>query len=365
MNDPQVKEVSAKGEIVWSWYARDHFYRLPFKDVYEEGWTHTNSATRLSNGDTLISLRNFNLTVEVNVQINRVVTTMAYEVEIMIALNCLDKVVGVHTGVHSPNQLGVLKYYEDKLKEITAVGAFPDVNTETIIGLKPDVVVFSSRQENLEKALGDAGIPVVIITITAPPDDILRTWGEAVGAQSAAENLLSARRAALDLISERLADVPVEQRAKVLVVSGPDATRIVGGSFFTTYIVEEAGCVNAAEEITTTGWNIAVSLEQIITWNPDIIIVNSAAAKGGTELKSAILQDPSLQQIAAVKNGRVYIEPVDTHFLFRQTTAHIGSLWLAKIAYPDQFGDIDIQNEMNEFWLEFYGRPFPGTVGDA
>ena len=68
MNDPQVKEVSAKGEIVWSWYARDHFDRLPFKEVYNEGWTHTNSATRLPNGDTLISLRNFNLTVEVNLQ---------------------------------------------------------------------------------------------------------------------------------------------------------------------------------------------------------------------------------------------------------------------------------------------------------
>jgi hypothetical protein len=68
MNDPQVKEVSAKGEIVWSWHARDHFYRSPFKDVYEEGWTHTNSATRLPNGDTLICLRNFHLTVEVNPQ---------------------------------------------------------------------------------------------------------------------------------------------------------------------------------------------------------------------------------------------------------------------------------------------------------
>ncbi len=304
-------------------------------------------------------------TVTLPVQVNRVVTTMAYEIEIMIALNCLDKVVGVNTGVHSPNQLGVLKYYEDKLKEITAVGAFPDVNTETIIGLKPDVVVFSSRNENLEKTLGDAGIPVAIITITAPPDDIIRTWGDAVGAQSAAEHLLSARKAALDLISERLADVPVAQRAKVLVVSGPDTTRVVGGSFFTSYVIEEAGCINAAKDLTTTGWNIAVSLEQIITWNPDIIIVNSAAAGGGTDLKTKILQDPSLQQIAAVKNGRVYVEPVDTHFLFRQTTAHIGSLWLAKIAYPDRFGDMDIQKEMNDFWIEFYGRPFPGTVGNA
>jgi len=68
VGDAQVKEVTQKGETVWSWYARDHFYKVPFKDVYDEGWTHTNSATRLPNGDTLISLRNFNLIVEVNLQ---------------------------------------------------------------------------------------------------------------------------------------------------------------------------------------------------------------------------------------------------------------------------------------------------------
>ena len=68
VNDPQVKEISPKGEIVWSWYARDHFYKAPFRDVYDQGWTHTNSATRLPNGNTLVSLRNFNLIVEVNPQ---------------------------------------------------------------------------------------------------------------------------------------------------------------------------------------------------------------------------------------------------------------------------------------------------------
>ncbi len=64
--DAQVKEVTPDGEIVWSWYARDHLDTAPYADIYREGWTHTNAVTRLSNGNTLISLRNFNLTVEVN-----------------------------------------------------------------------------------------------------------------------------------------------------------------------------------------------------------------------------------------------------------------------------------------------------------
>jgi hypothetical protein len=65
-DDAQVKEISPRGEIVWSWYAREYFSRPPFDTIQHEGWTHTNGATRLKNGHTLISLRNFDLTVEVN-----------------------------------------------------------------------------------------------------------------------------------------------------------------------------------------------------------------------------------------------------------------------------------------------------------
>jgi hypothetical protein len=66
MADMQVKEVNPRGEIVWSWRAKDSFDRAPYRDISDEGWTHTNAVTRLPNGNTLISLRNFNFIVEVD-----------------------------------------------------------------------------------------------------------------------------------------------------------------------------------------------------------------------------------------------------------------------------------------------------------
>ncbi|MFC1514895.1 aryl-sulfate sulfotransferase [Candidatus Omnitrophota bacterium] len=68
IDDAQVKEVSPQGRIVWAWHAKDHFNRQPYKDIFRQGWTHTNAAVRLSNGNTLISLRNFNIVVEVDPQ---------------------------------------------------------------------------------------------------------------------------------------------------------------------------------------------------------------------------------------------------------------------------------------------------------
>ncbi|WP_321507276.1 aryl-sulfate sulfotransferase [uncultured Methanoregula sp.] len=73
-NDAQVKEVDPKGNTVWSWHAGDFFDRAPYASISDEGWTHTNAATRLANGNTLISLRNFNIIVEVDPKGNPVRT---------------------------------------------------------------------------------------------------------------------------------------------------------------------------------------------------------------------------------------------------------------------------------------------------
>jgi len=65
-NDIQAKEINSKGKVVWTWKAKDHFDNTEYKDVFDQGWTHTNAIARLENGNTLLSLRNFNIVIEVN-----------------------------------------------------------------------------------------------------------------------------------------------------------------------------------------------------------------------------------------------------------------------------------------------------------
>jgi phage terminase large subunit-like protein len=65
-SDAQVVEVNQKGEVVWTWHAKNYFDKPPYDNIFDEGWTHTNAVSRLPNGNTLISLRNFNVVVEVD-----------------------------------------------------------------------------------------------------------------------------------------------------------------------------------------------------------------------------------------------------------------------------------------------------------
>lgn len=64
--DTQIKEVNQQGTIVWSWKAKDSFDTEPYASISEEGWTHANAVSRLSNGNTIVSLRNFDLIAEID-----------------------------------------------------------------------------------------------------------------------------------------------------------------------------------------------------------------------------------------------------------------------------------------------------------
>ena len=63
--DAQVQEVDADGQLVWSWHAADHL-KGEGRRMGQNGFSHTNGVVRLDNGNTLISIRNFDLLVEVD-----------------------------------------------------------------------------------------------------------------------------------------------------------------------------------------------------------------------------------------------------------------------------------------------------------
>lgn len=61
-----VREINRAGETVWEWNGLPDFRKDKYVDVDHGGWMHTNAVTRKANGDTLISIRNFNRIVEVD-----------------------------------------------------------------------------------------------------------------------------------------------------------------------------------------------------------------------------------------------------------------------------------------------------------
>jgi len=111
------------------------------------------------------------------------------------------------------------------------------------------------------------------------------------------------------------------------------------------------GAVNVAEGLGGRG-NIAnASLEQIIAWQPDVIITMDRGFYDGVKAK------PGWNQVRAVTENKVYLAPnlpwgwIDAPPSLNRL---IGLTWLLATFYPAEAG-VDLRAETRRFYDLFYG----------
>jgi iron complex transport system substrate-binding protein len=94
-----------------------------------------------------------------------------------------------------------------------------------------------------------------------------------------------------------------------------------------------------------------VSMEQVLSWNPQIIITQGTSGAYDT-----ILSDPNWATIDAVRNGRVFRMP-DLPYSWADrppsVNRFIGLHWLANLLYPELY-DIDIVSVAIDYFKIMY-----------
>ncbi|PKL58321.1 MAG: ABC transporter substrate-binding protein, partial [Methanomicrobiales archaeon HGW-Methanomicrobiales-5] len=233
------------------------------------------------------------------------------------------------------------------------VGSFDNVNVEEILRLKPDLIIASVTSPKGNQKISDAGIPVVTVytgkaTIPGLYKEF-RMMGDILEKPEAASSLLSYWDSHLALVKDRVATIPTEQKKKVYYMLGK-TTHTNGGGWWGQEYITTAGGINVAEEL---GTNRDTTTEQIVKWNPDVIIMSSN--EGGYIPISEIKNNPQLSTINAVKNNQIYECPVGSFWWDRPSPeTPLGILWLANTLYPEKFSDIDMNKETRDYFRTFY-----------
>ncbi|MFV0481941.1 MAG: ABC transporter substrate-binding protein [Campylobacteraceae bacterium] len=151
-------------------------------------------------------------------------------------------------------------------------------------------------------------------------------------------------------VAERTKDLKNRPKVMSLNFSGGNYATVNDTDIGAVYI-GIAGGKNVAGDFRKegSGMMIVVSSEQILLWNPDIIITS------GHSSKDQILQDKALSSINAVKNGKVYVVPTGVYlWSVRSAEGALQPLWLAKQIHPELFTDIDMEYELKNFYEKFY-----------
>ena len=152
---------------------------------------------------------------------------------------------------------------------------------------------------------------------------------------------------------EKADSLPESEKKTVYYAEGDDGLQTNPSHSAHGQLIDIVGGINvadAANQGNTTG-GIQVSMEQVISWNPDIIITTDP------EFYAKVYDDPNWAQIKAVQNKEVYLSPQSPFKWFdRPVGANmiIGVPWTAKVIYPELYQDIDMVEATKEFYSNFY-----------
>lgn len=227
-------------------------------------------------------------------------------------------------------------------------------NLEVLLSLKPDLILDVGTINDTYISLANrvqqqTGIPYALLDGQfSAAAATYRKLGELTHRQSQAEVFAKYTDDTIATIKGRIDKIAQGQRPRVYYARGPRGLETELGGSINVETIEFLGAKNVAAG--RKGGMATVSVEQVLAWNPDVIITIEPA------FAAAVRNDAVWAPIKAVKSGRVYLSPrlpfgwVDFP---PSVNRLIGLWWLAKVLYPDQFPE-DLRPLTRAFYKQFY-----------
>jgi iron complex transport system substrate-binding protein len=205
-------------------------------------------------------------------------------------------------------------------------------NVEAILELKPDVVLQWVFDPKLIEPLEGVGLKVIgwDCCTNQHRREYLELAGYTTGRIDRAQAILQKQDASDAALRKVFADLKTDDTVSMLVVDEiKDSFRVIANS---SQDYSLSGTRNLAADDTGEWWR-TVDAEQLLVWNPAIIVIPAYAS----ELKPAdFYGNAVLANLDAVKNKRVYKFP---QFNRSPDAAEIylSDDWLARVANPARF----------------------------
>jgi iron complex transport system substrate-binding protein len=230
----------------------------------------------------------------------RIISTAPSLTETLFAIGAGDRVVGVTTFCE----------YPEAALALPKIGGFADASVESILALRPDLVVMVEGRRSLAEQLSQFDIPGLVVD---PSDlsgilDTIRRLADAAGTREQGEALAS--RIEAELAAARTAVADRKRRVLLLVGRNPGsltALYAVGATSFLGELLEHAGGENILAD--SSAAYPKVSLEQVLARDPDVIIELAGMERGdpARHLRDALALWGRYPNLKAVKSGAIVV----------------------------------------------------------
>ena len=264
---------------------------------------------------------------------------------VLIALGLEDQLVGIEAKAKSRP---IYALAAPQLIDLPNVGTAKEFDLETCLSLEPDLVVLPLKLKDVADTLEEMGVDALLVN---PEDlsllkDTVALLSAATGADGSA--LLSCYDEKEAFLTDLLADA---ERPSVYLAGNSSYLNTAGEAMYQNTLIDLGGGANVAAEIEDNYWT-EVSYERLLAWNPEVIVIAAEAEY----MKDDLLADAQLQDVDAVKNGKVYALPSSIEAWDSPVPgAVLGSLWMANALHEDLYSWEQFASDAAEFYAEFYG----------
>jgi iron complex transport system substrate-binding protein len=239
---------------------------------------------------------------------------------------------------------------------------FAEGSAEEIVRLHPDVIIswfdLSPKSiDDAERLSAKTGIPVFMVDMdmTQYPKSFA-ALGSLLGRKDQTNRMTAFVEKYLVPVLERAAQIAEKRRVRVYYAEGNRGLNTDPSGSFHSEVLNRVGGVNVAKVNALAGKGMsAVSMEQILQWNPEVIIVWTGMGPSVTTSR-AIAGDPLWARVPAVKSGHIYQIPCQPFGWFDRppgTNRIMGAIWLSRLLYPDLY-PADLEQASREYFSIFY-----------
>lgn len=251
----------------------------------------------------------------------------------------------------------------DKYQDLPNFGMGDAVNYEAVIAANPTIAINSGKINDAMVSDCDALSESLEIPVVAVDNELnnsaeaFRFMGELLGVEDHAEELAQyAEQVFTDI--NALSDIPEEKKVSVYFGNGEDSLETAPRGSQHAQILDVINAVNVADLELGDGSRVQISAEQLLAWDPDVIVVNGEpkADKSGSSAAEDILSNPDYASLKAVQDQKVYGTP-NAPFSWVDRPAGpnrlIGMRWFSALIYPEYI-KCDINEEIHKFFDLFY-----------
>jgi iron complex transport system substrate-binding protein len=329
-----------------------------FAGCTRSGEARESAATRV-----IIDQMGNEVTLPVNVE--RVVIASVWPLASVYCLymGSTDKLVGLDPAIISAAENSALiKVFPDIVTIPSNFSKNGALNSEELMKLNPDVVLYSSGASEDYDVCKQAGIPAIGFSLSIKQYnaiDTINSWIELLGEVMQRDfDTTEFMRYSKDLearVTGRLAGIPDEKKPRGMFIHLYDESRIgvPAAESWANYWISASGGLNVAAPAGTG--TLSASMEQIYEWNPEKIFITNFNPGQPEDLYANTVGNYDWNNVKAIRDRQVHKMPLGMYrWYVCNADSPLTLLWMAKQNHPDIFSDINMDEEIKSYYKRFY-----------